>query len=384
MMLSLAGLRAGQGPDRRGARCRPARSRCSASAPPLGIVVQAAGAVPGAAPGRLRLALAVGLPPAAPARARPGQRLDARLRRGEPDRAAGRAAAGPDRLAPGATNAAGPLIFNNAFLIFMMAHGIIAVSIITALMPRMAAAAAENRHRRPGRPAVAGHPADRGRAGPGDRGRLRRARPAAGGEPVPVRAATATRAAIATGWVIAVAGLGLVPFAISQLQLFAFYAMPDTRTPALVNIPVVALRIAVDLLLFVVLPAAGVGGRADGRQRDLVRARGGARATGCCAAGSAGSACARSCRTLTRLGLAALVACVPTVHRGGRHRTACGTRPARQLCPAGRRRDRADRHLYRGRVRPAGAGGARPGRHAAGPTVSLTAPRRVAAVLDHG
>src|SRR5262249_8122096 len=37
-------------------------------------------------------------------------------------------------------NAAGPAIFNNAFLIFMMAHGIVAVSIITALMPRMAAA----------------------------------------------------------------------------------------------------------------------------------------------------------------------------------------------------------------------------------------------------
>src|SRR5262249_59616932 len=65
-------------------------------------------------------------------------------------------------------------------------------------------------------------------------------------------------AAVATGWVIAVAGLGLVPFAISQLQLFAFYAMPDTRTPALVNIPVVVLRIAVDLIVFVVLPAGGV------------------------------------------------------------------------------------------------------------------------------
>ncbi len=42
--------------------------------------------------------------------------------------------------------APGPAIYTNAFLIFMMAHGIIAVSIITALMPRMAAAAAEHRH----------------------------------------------------------------------------------------------------------------------------------------------------------------------------------------------------------------------------------------------
>jgi hypothetical protein len=42
--------------------------------------------------------------------------------------------------------AAGPAIYLNAFLIFMMAHGIIAVSVITALMPRMSAAAAEHRH----------------------------------------------------------------------------------------------------------------------------------------------------------------------------------------------------------------------------------------------
>src|SRR6516164_6232152 len=41
----------------------------------------------------------------------------------------------------------GPAIFNNAYLLFMMVHGIVAVSIITALMPRMAAAAAAGRHR---------------------------------------------------------------------------------------------------------------------------------------------------------------------------------------------------------------------------------------------
>jgi putative peptidoglycan lipid II flippase len=64
--------------------------------------------------------------------------------------------------------------------------------------------------------------------------------------------------AVATGWVIAVAGLGLVPFAISQLQLFAFYAMPDTKTPALINVPAVAVRIFIDVLLYLVLPAAGV------------------------------------------------------------------------------------------------------------------------------
>ena len=41
--------------------------------------------------------------------------------------------------------APGIAIYNNAYLIFMMAHGIVAVSIMTALMPRLSAAAAEGR-----------------------------------------------------------------------------------------------------------------------------------------------------------------------------------------------------------------------------------------------
>src|SRR4029079_17372862 len=51
------------------------------------------------------------------------------------------------KLAKGAGDQGGPgpAIFNNAFLLFMMAHGVVAVSIITALMPRMSAAAAEGR-----------------------------------------------------------------------------------------------------------------------------------------------------------------------------------------------------------------------------------------------
>ena len=64
--------------------------------------------------------------------------------------------------------------------------------------------------------------------------------------------------AVATGWVIAAAGLGLIPFAISQLQIFAFYALPDTKTPALLNIPVAALRIIVDLVLYATLAAGAV------------------------------------------------------------------------------------------------------------------------------
>jgi putative peptidoglycan lipid II flippase len=45
-----------------------------------------------------------------------------------------------------AKHEAGPLIYNNTYLLLMMAHGIVAVSIITALLPRMSAAAAERRY----------------------------------------------------------------------------------------------------------------------------------------------------------------------------------------------------------------------------------------------
>jgi putative peptidoglycan lipid II flippase len=150
----------------------------------------------------------------------------------------------------------GPAIFNNAYLIFMMAHGIVAVSIITVLMPRMAAAATERRH------ADLSHQLSVGTRLAGVVLLPATAAYVVLGRPLAVTLFQlgnyTHEQAVATGWVIAAAGLGLMPFAISQLQLFAFYAMPDTKTPALVNVPVVAVRIAVDLLLYVVLPVAWV------------------------------------------------------------------------------------------------------------------------------
>ncbi|WP_425560354.1 murein biosynthesis integral membrane protein MurJ [Luedemannella flava] len=150
----------------------------------------------------------------------------------------------------------GPMIFNNAYLIFMMAHGIVAVSIITALMPRMSAAAAEGRH------------SDlKNQLSLGTRLSAAVLIPITAlylvlGRPLAVVlfqfGAYKPEDAIATGWVIAVAALGLVPFSIAQLQIFAFYAMPDTRTPALINVPVVVLRILVDITLYLVLPAKWV------------------------------------------------------------------------------------------------------------------------------
>ncbi|GAB4104840.1 murein biosynthesis integral membrane protein MurJ [Micromonospora taraxaci] len=157
----------------------------------------------------------------------------------------------------GKENAAGPLIYNNVFLLLMTAHGIIAVSIITALMPRMSSAAADGRY--------ADLAAD-----------LSRGTRTVTAVLAPIAVCYAVLAtpiaftlfrvgaftednATATSVVLLAAALALVPFAVSQLFTFAFYALPDTRTPALINIPVVALRVGVQIVLFAAFSASFAG-----------------------------------------------------------------------------------------------------------------------------
>ncbi|NYH44124.1 putative peptidoglycan lipid II flippase [Micromonospora jinlongensis] len=151
-------------------------------------------------------------------------------------------------------DSAGALIYNNVFLLLMMAHGIIAVSIITALMPRMSAAAADGR--------FADLAAD-----------LSRGTRTVSAVLAPIAVCYAVLAtpiaftlfrygaftdenARSVAPVLFFAAVALVPFAISQLFTFAFYALPDTRTPALVNIPVVALRAGVQIVLFAAFSAS--------------------------------------------------------------------------------------------------------------------------------
>jgi putative peptidoglycan lipid II flippase len=152
--------------------------------------------------------------------------------------------------------APGPTIFNNAYLIFMMANGIVAVSITVALLPRMSVAAAERRWNDLVRNLSLGTRLTSVILIPASVAMIVLGRQL--GVTLFGWHDYAGRPAVETGWVIAAAGLCLVPFAISQLQLFAFYAMPDTKTPALLNIPVSGLRIAIDLILLVALPVVWV------------------------------------------------------------------------------------------------------------------------------
>jgi putative peptidoglycan lipid II flippase len=154
------------------------------------------------------------------------------------------------------------LAYNNVYLLTMMAHGIIGVSVMTALLPKMSSAAAEGR--------FADVSADLSR---GIRLTATALAPIAVvygvlGVPIAVTlfqgGAYTPEAAYATGRVLVVAALAVVPLSISYLCTYAFYSLQANRTVALINLPVVAIRIAAYLVLFAVLSdslaAAGMTG----------------------------------------------------------------------------------------------------------------------------
>ena len=156
-----------------------------------------------------------------------------------------------------------------AFVLWQLPHAVVAVSVITALLPRMSRAAADGRT-----------------------GDLRTALD--GGlrlvlvVMVPAAVAYAVLGpSLATlvfahgevtveqarfiGVLLGVFAVGLVPFSTYQLQMRAFYAVQDTRTPALVSIGVSAVLVAVDLVLYAVLPEdLRVAGLAAGQATSYV------------------------------------------------------------------------------------------------------------------
>lgn len=155
----------------------------------------------------------------------------------------------------GDRNGPGVMVYQNAFLVFMMAHGIVAVSIMTALMPRMSAAAAEGRLSDVAEQLSLGTRLSAVILIPASLAYL-----VLGGPMAIVLFRLGEyeqQSALDTGWVIAVAGFALLPYAITQLQTAAFYALSDTKTPALISIPMVLVRILFGVPLLV-LPAGWI------------------------------------------------------------------------------------------------------------------------------
>jgi len=143
-------------------------------------------------------------------------------------------------------------IYVYAFVLVSLPYAVVAVSVITALLPRMSASALDGRlgdvsadlSRGLKLAAVVLVPAELGAIALG---------PLVGA----VLFAHHTLS-LGTGRLIgatlAAYAVSLVPFAGFQMQLRAFYALRDTRTPALVNIGVNSVNLLADLVLFVALP----------------------------------------------------------------------------------------------------------------------------------
>ncbi|MGI8535490.1 MAG: murein biosynthesis integral membrane protein MurJ [Mycobacteriales bacterium] len=156
-----------------------------------------------------------------------------------------------------------------AFVLWQLPHAIVAVSVITALLPRMSRAAA------------GGRTADlRGSLNRGLRLCVSVLVPAAVGFVVLgrelatlvfARGQVSVDDARFIGLLLGVFAVGLVPFSTYQLQLRAFYAMQDTRTPTLINLVVNATLVVTDVTLYALLPDAyKVVGLAAGHATSFV------------------------------------------------------------------------------------------------------------------
>jgi putative peptidoglycan lipid II flippase len=143
-----------------------------------------------------------------------------------------------------------------AFTFFMLPHGLFAVSVMTALLPSMSQHAVNERWQEFGE-----------RVSTGIRASILLILPAAVGfivlgedivrllleRGVMTGASTELVASVLRFFVI-----GLLPFALFQLFLRAYYALQNTRTPFLVNLGAVALNMGVNVPMFMWLGVEGL------------------------------------------------------------------------------------------------------------------------------
>jgi putative peptidoglycan lipid II flippase len=139
-----------------------------------------------------------------------------------------------------------------AWQLFQMPYAIVGISVITALLPRMSAHAADGRWER-----VTGD------FSAGARLSAVIVVPAALvlavlgpslAEALLAHGATSLASARYMGEVFAVLCLGLVPYTMFQLQLRVFYTLHDTRTPALIGAATMIVNIAANYGALAVLP----------------------------------------------------------------------------------------------------------------------------------
>ena len=142
--------------------------------------------------------------------------------------------------------------YSNAYQLFQLPYAIIAVSLITALLPRMSSHAADLRLDLVREDLSLGLRMSAVILVPAALTLFALARPLA--IMVFAHGATSVSDASRIGATLAAFAIALVPFSAFQLQLRAFYSMADSRTPAFLMCAVSVVNIAAALVLANVLP----------------------------------------------------------------------------------------------------------------------------------
>ena len=142
--------------------------------------------------------------------------------------------------------------YTNAWLLFQLPYAIIAISVITALLPRMSAHAADRRYElvrtdfstgvRLGSVIVAPAALVLAAIGP------------ALAEILLAWGNTSDPSARYLGLVFSIFSLGLMPYMLFQLQLRVFYAMHDSKTPALIGAVTMVTNVAANLIFLAIFP----------------------------------------------------------------------------------------------------------------------------------
>jgi len=142
--------------------------------------------------------------------------------------------------------------YTAAFVLWQLPHAVIAVSVITALLPGMSQAAVELRTADLRRQLDRGLRLTTSLLVPASVALLVLGQPIA--TLVFGHGQTSAEDARFVGTMLSLFACGLVAFSAYQLQLRAFYALQDTRTPALMNLGINATAIVVDVVLWLSLP----------------------------------------------------------------------------------------------------------------------------------
>jgi putative peptidoglycan lipid II flippase len=145
-------------------------------------------------------------------------------------------------------------IYVYAFSLVLLPHSVVAVSVITALLPQMSRSAVEGRLSDVGADLTEGLKLASVILVPSALGAIVLG-PLIGAVLFGHHSLTVADGRL-VGATLAAYAVSLVPFSAFQLQLRAFYALKDTRTPALVNIVLALINIAADLVMVAVLPAS--------------------------------------------------------------------------------------------------------------------------------